>query len=87
MGKVTYIIKLSIADAELEKIYTELGDAEPTEENITATPTFRRIMDRLYAQMVKTDEENKNAEAANAKPANFEEDDEIVETEDSSDEE
>lgn len=67
MAKVTYNIELSITDDELKKVYTELGDAMPTEENITATPTFRRIMDRLYAQMVKTDEENKkNAEAEEA---------------------
>ena len=67
MAKVTYNIHLRITDDELEKIYTELGDAEPTEENITATPTCRRIFDRLYAKMVKTDEENKkNAEAEEA---------------------
>lgn len=68
MAKITYDIDLSITDGELEQMYEELGDATPTEENITATPTFRRIWDRLYAQMVKTDEENKkNAEAEAAK--------------------
>jgi len=66
MAKVTYNIYLRITDDEIEKIYTELGDAEPTEENITATPTFRRILERLYAQMVKTDEENKKAAAEEA---------------------
>lgn len=63
-GKITYIIDLRITDSELKQIYEELGDAPPTEENISATPTFRRIMDLLYAQRVKIDEENKkNAEA------------------------
>lgn len=67
MAKITYTIKLSITDGELKQVHEELGDAMPTEENITATPTFRRIMDRLYAQMVKTDKENKkNAEAEEA---------------------
>lgn len=55
MAKITYDIDLSITDGELEQMYEELGDATPTDENITATPTFRRIMNRLYAQMVKAD--------------------------------
>lgn len=64
MAKMTYNINMSVTDGELKQIYEELGAEMPTEENITATPTFRRIMDRLYAQMVKTDVENKkNAEA------------------------
>lgn len=68
MAKITYNIHLSVTDGELKQIYEELGAAMPTEENITETPTFRRIMNRLYAQMVKTDEENKkNAEAEEAK--------------------
>lgn len=67
MTKITYTIKLSVSDGEIKQIYEELGDAVPTEENITATPTFRRIMDRLYAQMVKTDKKNAEAEEAAAK--------------------
>ena len=67
MAKITYNINLKVTDGELKQIFEDLGDAMPTEENITATPTFRRIMDRLYAQMVKTDEKNKkNAEAEEA---------------------
>lgn len=66
-GKITYIIDLRITDGELKQIYEELGDATPTEENISATPTFRRIWDRVYAEMVKIDAENKkNAEAEEA---------------------
>lgn len=72
MAKITYKIDLSVTDGELEQIREELreepGAAMLTEENITAyitaTPTFRRIMNRLYAQMVKTDEENKKAAEA-----------------------
>lgn len=68
MEEITYNIHLNITDGELEQVYDELGDATPTEENITATPTFRRIWDRLYAQMVKTEEENKkNAKVETAK--------------------
>lgn len=68
MAEITYNIDLSITDGELEQMLeqmrVELGDAAPTEENISATPTFRRIWERVYAKMVKTDEENKkNAEA------------------------
>lgn len=66
-GKITYIIDLRIKDSELKQIYEELGDAEPTEENISATPTFRRIWDCLYPKMVEIDEEiKKNAEAEEA---------------------
>lgn len=64
MARITYNIDLSITNGELEQMHKELGDAMPTEENITATPTFRRIWDRLYAQMVKTDKENKKNAAA-----------------------
>ena len=67
MAKITFNIDLSITDGELEQMRVELGDAAPTEENISATPTFRRILERVYAKMVKTDEENKkNAEAEEA---------------------
>ena len=67
MAKITFNIDLSITDGELEQMRVELGDAAPTEENISATPTFRRIWERVYAKMVKTDEENKkNAEAEEA---------------------
>lgn len=58
-GKITYIIDMRITDSELKQIYEELGVASPTEENISATPTFQRIMDLLYAQRVKIDEEIK----------------------------
>lgn len=58
-GKITYIIDLRITDGELKQIYEELGDAPPTEENISATPTFRRIWECIYPEMVKIDEENK----------------------------
>lgn len=65
---ITYHIKLRITDGELKQVCEELDDEELTEENITKkiteTPTFRRIMDRLYAQMVKTDKENKKNAAA-----------------------
>lgn len=68
MAKITYNIDLRVTDGELEQVHKELGGAMPTEENITATPTFRRILDRLYAQMVKTEEENKkNAKVETAK--------------------
>lgn len=67
MAKITFDIELSITDGELEQMCEELGDAKPKEENITATPTFRRIWERVYAKMVKTDEENKKAEAEEAK--------------------
>ena len=67
MEKITFNIDLSITDGELKQICEELGDAMPTEENITATPTFRRIWERVYVKMVKIDEENKkNAEAEEA---------------------
>lgn len=67
MAKITFNIDLSITDGDLEQMRKELGDAMPTEENITATPTFQRIWERFYAKMVKTDEENKkNAEAEEA---------------------
>ena len=67
MAEITFNIDLSITDGELKQMYEELGDAMPTEENITATPTFQRIWERVYVKMVKTDEENKkNAEAEEA---------------------
>lgn len=67
MAEITYNIDVNVTDGELEQMYEELGDATPTEENITATPTFQRIWERVYAKMVKTDEENKkNAEAEEA---------------------
>lgn len=72
MSKITFNIDLRYTDSEfkqmLEQMRKELGDATPTEENIQATPTFRRIWDRVYAEMVKIDAENKkNAEAEEAK--------------------
>lgn len=71
MAKVTFNIDLRYTESEfeqmLEQMRKELGDAVPTEENISATPTFRRIWDRVYAEMVKTDFANKkNAEAEEA---------------------
>lgn len=64
MAKITFNIDISITDGDLEQMRKELGDSMPTEENITATPTFQRIWERVYAKIVKTDEENKkNAEA------------------------
>lgn len=68
MSEITFNIDLRYTESEfeqmLEQMRKELGDAVPTEENISATPTFRRIWDRVYAEMVKIDEENKkNAEA------------------------
>ena len=64
MAEITFNIDISITDGELKQMYKELGDAMPTEDNITATPTFRRIWDRVYVKMVETDEEiKKNAEA------------------------
>ena len=67
MSEITFNIDISITHGELEQMYKELGDAMPTEENITATRTFQRIWDRVYAEMVKTDFANKkNAEAEEA---------------------
>lgn len=67
MAEITFNIDISITDGELKQMYKELGDAMPTDENITATPTFRRIWDRVYVKMVETDEKNKkNAEAKEA---------------------
>lgn len=66
MGKLTYDIDLRITDEELEQMHAELGDAEPTEENITATPTFQKIWARVYGQMKIIDEENKKAAAEEA---------------------
>lgn len=64
MAEITFNIDISITHGELEQMYKELGDAMPTEENITATRTFQRIWDRVYVKMVNTDLANKkNAEA------------------------
>lgn len=63
MAKTKYEIELDLTDEELEQMWAELGDAEPTEENITATPTFLRIWDRVYEQM-KTIEEEAEHEGA-----------------------
>lgn len=72
MAKVTFNIDLRYTESEfkqmLEQMRKELGDATPTEENIQATQTFRRIWERVCAEMVKTDAENKkNAEAEEAR--------------------
>ena len=71
MANVTFNIELRYTESEfkqmLEQMRKEIGDATPTEENIAATPTFRRIWERVYAEIVKTDEQNKkNAEAEEA---------------------
>lgn len=67
MAEITFNIDISITHGELEQMYKELGDAMPTEENITATRTFQRIWERVYSKMVKTDFANKKkAEAEEA---------------------
>ena len=57
MAKITYNIDLEMTDDELEQMHEELGDAEPTEENITATPTFKRIWARIEEQITTAEEE------------------------------
>ena len=57
MAKITYNIDLEMTDDELEQMHEELGDAEPTEENITATPTFKRIWASIEEQITTAEEE------------------------------
>lgn len=58
MAKTTIDIDLRITDEELEQMHAELGDAEPTEENITATPTFKKIWERIEGQLPKKEGKN-----------------------------
>lgn len=63
MAGVNWCIDFEMTDEEIEQMYAELGDKEPTEENIEATPTWQRIWERICIQ-IETDEEETEHEGA-----------------------